>query len=147
MKQCARCKMRSQRLLMRFWIHTVVKWNVPHLSQSVCHPVRCACRWWPRTARPRVLWGPIYSQTRPSRQPEGKKWMWRTERRNADTGYRIYRDASWLWERNRRKRMSLPNKGCCAACYRWDQVTTSLCCCAIFIWHHIQCALYRFLFW
>lgn len=43
--------------------------NGPHLSQSVCHPVRCAFHWWPQTASPPVLWWQN-RHTRPSRKPE-----------------------------------------------------------------------------
>lgn len=37
--------------------------------QNVCHPVRCACRWWPQTGNPPALWWPS-RQKRPSSQSE-----------------------------------------------------------------------------
>lgn len=43
--------------------------NGPYLSQSVCHPVKCACHWWPQTSSPPVL-GWQSHHIHPSRQPE-----------------------------------------------------------------------------
>lgn len=43
--------------------------NEPYLWQSICRPVTFACRWWPRSASPPVLWW-LSRRTLPSRSPE-----------------------------------------------------------------------------